>query len=178
MCVKQPSEVPAVKFDANLQEIASSGSQTVYSPLSLLVLLASLLGAKGPQGDTELQLRDGFLALQNRRDDNLASFDMGEEQCGMPNTSNEDSPPSFCVANSMIVSDRFEKSINRSFIEKPTKVYKFKYSTFSQNEPEKTVNEVNTWIAKSTDGNIKNFLQAIDPNTVMMLINTLHFRGK
>ncbi|KAL3310240.1 Serpin peptidase inhibitor, clade B (Ovalbumin), member [Cichlidogyrus casuarinus] len=179
MCVKQPSEA-VIGVDAKVHEIVSTGDQTVYSPLSLLVLLASLLGAKAPQGQTESQLRNGFLSLQKKPDNNLASFDIGDQyvrqvmtstRCNMQDTTSEDAPPIFCIANSMIIAERFEKAIKRAFIDKMTNDYQFQYSTV-------TIDTINAWVEKNTNGMIKNFLQEIPFDTAMLLMNTLYFKGQ
>lgn len=41
-----------------------------------------------------------------------------------------------------------------------------------------TVNEVNEWVKKATDGYISEFLTSLPVNPVMMLINAMHFKGQ
>lgn len=41
-----------------------------------------------------------------------------------------------------------------------------------------TVDEVNEWVKKATNGHISKFLASLPVNTVMMLINAMHFKGQ
>lgn len=40
-----------------------------------------------------------------------------------------------------------------------------------------SVEEVNQWVEKATNGQIANFMESIPHNVVLMLINAMHFKG-
>lgn len=58
------------------------------------------------------------------------------------------------------------------FMEDSQKLYDSEPATLS------TVNEVNEWVKKATNGYISEFLTSLPINPVMMLINAMHFKGQ
>ncbi|XP_042603575.1 alpha-2-antiplasmin [Cyprinus carpio] len=41
-----------------------------------------------------------------------------------------------------------------------------------------SIEEVNRWVEESTKGHITNFMSSLPPNVILMLINTIHFKGE
>ncbi|KAL3306968.1 hypothetical protein Ciccas_014533 [Cichlidogyrus casuarinus] len=176
-----------------IDSLASSAHQTVYSPLTLPIFLASLLAAKAPQGETDRQICEGFMSMKGEfyyqghfcsqmQIDQYMQHSMTQAKC------QDDSSPKFCNSNSMIIADRFNSSIKRDFLDKMSNEYKVQYFTvsnqllidnyqFSPDKPNETLVQVNDWVATNTEGKIQNFLKEIKPDTTMIFINTLYFKG-
>lgn len=55
-----------------------------------------------------------------------------------------------------------------------------KSQRFFDSEPAvlKTLQQVNDWVENATNGKMPDFLSALPPNLLIMLINAVHFKGK
>ena len=138
------------------------------SPLSMANALAMLVN--GADGNTLNQIKDvlGVKGKSIEEIDNMYSALNRYLQSA-------DSSVTFTNANSIWIDDNFK--IKNDFISKNKQL--FNAEIRNQSLPsEKTMNDVNSWCEKKTNGCIKEILTSIpDANTRMILINALYFKG-
>jgi serpin B len=64
-----------------------------------------------------------------------------------------------------------------SFLDANTKHFSAEIKEKDFSKPA-TLAEINTWVEEKTGGKIRDIINKIDPNTVMMLINAIYFKGQ
>ena len=79
------------------------------------------------------------------------------------------------VANSVWTEKNFV--VKKPFINILTQYYSAESKSFDATDP-LVPKQVNSWIESKTNGLIKNMLDKLDQNTVMLLINAIYFKGK
>jgi len=79
------------------------------------------------------------------------------------------------VANSVWTEKNFV--VKKPFTDILTQSYDAESKSFDITDPQ-APGMVNNWIESKTNGLIKNMLDGLDPNTVMLLINAIYFKGK
>lgn len=79
------------------------------------------------------------------------------------------------IANSVWTENNF--SVKRSFIDILTNYFKADSKQFSIEDPA-APGKINTWIEDKTNGLIKEMVDQLSDNTVMLLINAIYFKGK
>jgi len=79
------------------------------------------------------------------------------------------------IANSVWTENNFV--VKNPFRDILTQYYNADAKSFDVTDP-KVPGLVNTWIESKTNGLIKNMIDQLDPNTVMLLINAIYFKGK
>ncbi|HNW57345.1 MAG TPA: serpin family protein [Bacteroidales bacterium] len=79
------------------------------------------------------------------------------------------------IANSVWTKDDFE--VKKSFIDILTNYYDADSKRFNPEDPA-APGLINGWIEDNTNGLIKNMIDKIEDNTVMLLINAIYFKGK
>lgn len=79
------------------------------------------------------------------------------------------------IANSVWTRDDFV--VKKPFIDILSQYYSADGKTFNISDPNAEV-PINTWISLKTNGLIKNMIDKLDGNTVMLLINAIYFKGK
>jgi len=79
------------------------------------------------------------------------------------------------VANSVWTENNFV--VKNPFKETLTRYYTADAKSFDITDP-KVPGLVNSWIESKTNGLIKNMVDQLDPNTVMLLVNAIYFKGK
>lgn len=79
------------------------------------------------------------------------------------------------IANSVWIENTFV--VKKSFNDILTRYYNAESNSFDITDP-LVPKQVNSWIENKTNGLIKNMLDQLDPNTVMLLINAIYFKGK
>jgi serine protease inhibitor len=67
--------------------------------------------------------------------------------------------------------------VKKPFSDILTEYYKAESKPFDITDPNVPA-KVNSWIDDKTNGLIKNMIDQLDPNTVMLLINAIYFKGK
>lgn len=78
------------------------------------------------------------------------------------------------IANSVWTANNFV--VKKPFIDILTQYYTAESKSFDPVDP-LVPKQVNSWIEGKTNGLIKNMLDKLDPNTVMLLINAIYFKG-
>jgi len=158
-------------FDIFRKVVENSGAQEniIISPLSISVALSMVLnGAEGPTRDAILKaLRTNGISTDAI---NTSYKDLADALLTV------DKRVLISIANSVWTEQNFPAK--KEFIDKLTEYYDAETKSFSKSNPSAAVKEVNDWIDDKTNGLIKNMLDDLDPNTVMLLINAIYFNGK
>ncbi len=142
------------------------GENALLSPLSALACLGMITG--GADGETLAQLEEALGMDEETLTKSLYAYISGlytGKNC------------KFQMANSIWTKDsdgRFH--VNEDFLQKNADWYgaEIYRAPFDGG----TLSDVNNWVKKNTDGMIKKMLDELDPDTVMLLINTLVFDAK
>ena len=150
-------------FSAELFRRSYDGENTLISPLS--VALALGMTASGAGGETAEQFCELFGGISpDEMNRYLYSY------------AAELASDSLNLANSVWMDDREDFTVKESFLQGVADyygadVYKSKFNSGA-------VDAVNDWIEEKTDGMIEKMLDEIDPDAVMLLVNTVLFEAK
>ncbi len=157
-------------FDIFKRTLASSdGSENVIiSPLSISSALSMALnGADGATRDAMLEaLRVNGLTPEaiNKSYKDLSQALLNVDKRVLINIAN-----SVWSEKNFVVKPPFAKIL--------TDYYNAESGSFDINDPN-APHEINLWIESKTNGLIRNMIDNLDPNTVMLLINAIYFKGK
>ena len=165
------SKAPADEFKAAASSFAaelfkdnySKGKTTLVSPLSVLTALA--LVQNGAQGNTLAQLEQALGGLDR---DTLNAY--MRAYCDFLTESDE-----LKIANSVWTDSSAEAK--RAFLQKAVDSYSAQLFSAPLSDP-KTVESINSWVKKNTDGMIPKIIENADRDAVMMLINAVAFEAK
>lgn len=145
-----------------LQESLESEKNTLISPLSVINALA--MTANGARGETLAQMESllggDISSLSEYLHDYNASLPSGEKYC-------------LHSANSVWIRDREDFTVEESFLQNSTDL--FGAEIYRAVFDDSTLQDINQWVARSTDEMIPEILREISPNAVMYLINALAF---
>ena len=154
----------ASSFAAELfKENYSKGKTTLVSPLSVLTALA--LVQNGAQGNTLAQLEQALGGLDR---DTLNAY--MRAYCDFLTESDE-----LKIANSVWTDSSAEAK--RAFLQKAVDSYSAQLFSAPLSDP-KTVESINSWVKKNTDGMIPKIIEKADRYAVMMLVNAIAFDAK
>lgn len=154
----------ASSFAAELfKDNYSKGKTTLVSPLSVLTALA--LVQNGAQGDTLAQLEQALGGLDR---DTLNAY--MRAYCDFLTESEE-----LKIANSVWTDSSAEAK--RAFLQKAVDSYSAQLFSAPLSDP-KTVESINSWVKKNTDGMIPKIIEKADRDAVMMLVNAIAFDAK
>ncbi len=165
------SKAPDDEFKAAVSSFAaelfkdnySKGKTTLVSPLSVLTALA--LVQNGAQGDTLAQLEQALGGLDR---DTLNAY--MRAYCDFLTESEE-----LKIANSVWTDSSAEAK--RAFLQKAVDSYSAQLFSVPLSDP-KTVESINSWVKKNTDGMIPKIIEKADRYAVMMLVNAIAFDAK
>ena len=154
----------ASSFAAELfKDNYSKGKTTLVSPLSVLTALA--LVQNGAQGDTLAQFEQALGGLDR---DTLNAY--MRAYCDFLTESDE-----LKIANSVWTDSSAEAK--RAFLQKAVDSYSAQLFSAPLSDP-KTVESINSWVKKNTDGMIPKIIENADRDAVMMLVNAIAFDAK
>lgn len=154
----------ASSFAAELfKDNYSKGKTMLVSPLSVLTALA--LVQNGAQGDTLAQLEQALGGLDR---DTLNAY--MRAYCDFLTESEE-----LKIANSVWTDSSAEAK--RAFLQKAVDSYSAQLFSAPLSDP-KTVESINSWVKKNTDGMIPKIIEKADRYAVMMLVNAIAFDAK
>lgn len=154
----------ASSFAAELfKDNYSKGKTTLVSPLSVLTALA--LVQNGAQGDTLAQLEQALGGLDR---DTLNAY--MRAYCDFLTESEE-----LKIANSVWTDSSAEAK--RAFLQKAVDSYSAQLFSAPLSDP-KTVESINSWVKKNTDGMIPKIIEKAYRYAVMMLVNAIAFDAK
>ena len=158
----------AFKLFGQINDNSKSDENIIISPLSVAYALSMTLnGAKGSTDQAKLQTLE------------LSGYTKDELNQAVKNLSSvifdKDSGVEISLANS--VWSRSDITINKEFTSVLEQYYKAESRQFKPGD-KNAVTLVNKWIEDKTDGMIKNMLDKVDDNIIMMLVNAICFKGK
>ena len=146
----------------------TAGENVVFSPLSISYALSMTLnGANGGTRDSILKA----LRLIGITPEAINSSykDLTHALLTV------DTRVLIAIANSVWTENDF--IVKQNFIDILTNYYDAESQSFDINDPA-VPGRINTWIADNTNGLIKNMIDRLEDNTVMLLINAIYFKGK
>jgi serpin B len=161
------------KFAFNLfrELVAEDMDKNIFiSPLSISMALAMTYnGAEGTTKDAMAKtLNFGNMTLEeiNREYSNL-----------IESLTNVDQAVKLLIGNSVWIRKEFEPVVKSSFLERVGTSYDGEMFTRDFGNPQ-TVSEINGWVDRNTEGKIKEMIQNLSPELVMLLINAIYFKGE
>jgi len=157
-------------FDIFNKVLENSGESEniIISPLSISFALSMTLnGANGATRDAMLEaLRvNGIIPeIINNSYKNLSEALLSVDKRVL-----------ISIANSVWTENKFV--VKKPFTDILTGFYNAESKSFDINDP-LVPEQMNTWIESKTNGLIKNMIDQLNDNTVMLLINAIYFKGK
>lgn len=140
----------------------------IISPLSISTALS--MTANGAQGETREDIMEA-LKLSG-----LSAEVLNESYRDLIKTLlSVDSRVAISVANSVWTREGF--AAKKQFMDALINFYNATTGTFDPNDPQ-SVTEINTWISDNTNGLIRDMLDEIHPDAMMLLINAIYFKGQ
>ena len=149
---------------------ADSGKNVFASPLSVwLALSMTYNGASGTTAEgMAVALHATGISLEDLNSDNAGL--MGILIAADPKVK-------IAIANSIWMRDSFEQHVNADFLDRNKQFYAAGVKELDFNNTE-AAGVINKWVEDHTNGNIKELVQPpIDPDTVLFLINAVHFKA-
>ena len=146
---------------------ANSAENTVFSPLSLTLLMAMI--NNGAVGETQQQIMEP-LGFGDYTADELNAF----YRKMLDAAANLDPKVTVETANSIWVKNGFP--VKPAFVKLNEESYDAEVKNVDLLNPA-TLTAINNWASQKTHGKIEKILDEIDPHTVMILMNALYFKG-
>lgn len=164
----ETNNIFAFNIFKQIEQDTDNSENILISPLSIAYALSMTLN--GAEGETlEAMLSTLSLNGYDKEEINSAFHALTKV------LSNNDPDVDISMANS--VWSRDDISINLEFISTLADYYNAEVKQFRAGDPDVPSN-VNLWIEDKTEGMIKDMLDSVDPNLVMMLVNAICFNGK
>ena len=149
------------------ESIPENKKSFLISPLSIAVALG--MTAEGAAGETRAEFiemlgfePEEFSRVLYSHVNNLFSNEKNSKLLG---------------ANSIWYSNDNDFSVNNEYLRRMKDYYSPSLYTVDFYD-RKTASEINSWVSKNTDGMIKEIVKELNPDTVMVLINTIVFDAK
>ncbi|KAM5129320.1 uncharacterized protein ACMZJ9_019817 [Mantella aurantiaca] len=141
-----------------------------FSPMSISLLFSMLsVGAKGQTRD-QMYNALGFNMSAISEEDINRGFQNLLQVLNEPNTDLE-----LSSANAIFV-DQHAKLVEK-FSEDLKNFYKSEAISMDFQDGEGAKTQINSYVEKKTNGKIKDLLQSLSPQTLLVLINTIYFKG-
>lgn len=154
-------------LDLMTHAIKDSDDNVMLSPLSILTALS--MTANGAKSDT---LREMEQVLGGKLD----IHQLNEFIKAYSDTLPSSDQAKLAIANSIWYKDAPGVTIREDFQKANQKYYSA--GIFPAAFDEKTVTDINSWVAKNTDGMIKKLVDELSPANRMVLINAILFDGE
>ncbi len=147
-----------------------SGKNVFASPLS--VWLALSMTYNGASGTTAEGMAKALHAT------GITLDDLNSDNAGLMGILTAADPKvKIAIANSIWMRDSFEQHVNADFLDRNRQFYAAGVKALDFNNAE-AAGTINKWVEDHTNGNIKELVQPpINPDTVMLLINAVHFKA-
>ena len=146
----------------------SEGKNIMISPLSISYALS--MTVNGATGET----REAMLEALRLQGINTDALNKGYKDLTAALLS-VDKRVIMSIANSVWTEDDFD--VKKSFTDVLTQYYNAQSESFDINDPNAPA-KMNAWIEDKTNGLIKDMIQKLEDNTVMLIINAIYFKGK
>ena len=158
--LKSKTSKTAAEFSYELfKNSYSDGENALVSPISIMYALA--MTQNGAEGNTLSQMENAFGTDRETLNAYLKSYLASADE-------------SLNLSQSLWVYSNF--GVKNSFLQKNADY--FNADIYSTPMDSTTLADINKWISDKTDGEIKNALDRIEPNTDIFLINATLFNGK
>jgi serine protease inhibitor len=157
-------------FNMLRELVAEDGDKNIFmSPLSISLALAMTYnGAGGTTRDAMAHtLRFGSMTLDEINQAYLALIESLEHA---------DQAVQLLIGNSVWTKSAFAPLVKASFIDHVTASYQGELFTRDFADPQ-TIHEINSWVNEQTQGKIKEIVQELSSELVMLLINAIYFKG-
>lgn len=138
---------------------------TLLSPISILAALA--MTANGAKGETLAQMEKVF---------GVSMEALNPEMSAYITSSKEIEELEINIANSIWFKDVKSLSVKEDFIQKNVNYYEA--DIYAAPFDDSTVDDINNWVKKNTNGMIPSILNQISQDAVMYLINAVAFDAK
>jgi serpin B len=149
-------------------ENTEESENVIISPLSISSALSMALN--GADGETRKEMLEAL---------RMNGMDPGVVNISYKNLTEDllkvDSRVLISIANSIWTENNFV--VKKPFTDILSEYYDTESQSFDINDPD-VVKPINNWIEDKTNGLITNMLDALDPQTVMLLINAIYFKGQ
>ena len=146
----------------------ASDNNIMISPASIMMALDMV--AAGAKGETQTQLTDLFA-------EGKGPLTQQAYASALMDKINEAEDVEFSCANAVWSNKAIlGNAVNLEYIEYIQDTFNAEY--IAENFNEKTVGEINGWVDKHTDHMIKEVIESLDPDTVMVLVNAICFDGE
>ncbi|MFP4288310.1 MAG: serpin family protein [Bacteroidales bacterium] len=143
-------------------------SNMMVSPLSASIALTMLLN--GADNETYNQIKEML-----DYDENMTIEEINEAYMSLvPQLINADEKVTTTIANAVFY--RMNFSFRQSFLDQLINNFDAHAESLDFNNPQ-AVNTINEWAGDQTNGKIDKVIEAIDPLTVMFIMNALYFKG-
>jgi serpin B len=140
----------------------------IISPLSISVALS--MAMNGANGAT----RDAI--IEALRDNGIPPEDINSSYKNLTETLlSVDKRVLINIANSVWTEEKFP--VKKQFTDILTQDYNADSKSFNVEDPGAPA-DMNNWIEDKTNGLIKNMIESLDPQSAMLLINAIYFKGK
>ena len=151
--------------------IADDRNKNIFiSPLSISMALTMTYNGAG--GTT----REAMTRTLNFGSMSLEEINQGYSNL-IGSLENADQSFSMLIGNSIWMKKEFEPLVKSSFIDRLKAYYNSEAFIRNFGNPQ-TVNEINGWVDEITEGKIKEMIQKVDPELVMILLNAIYFKGE
>ncbi len=160
---------PVADFSVRLlKEAYVSNKNTLISPLSMYLALG--MTANGSNGETLEEFEDVLGMGADINDLNIFYKQLTDRIINHKEVEVK-------VANSIWYNSTDTLNVKADFLQKNANYYGA--SAYKANfEDSSTVNDINNWVKKKTNGSVDKIINEIPQNTQMFLVNALYFEGK
>lgn len=163
-CSPQSSNALGLTLLTHIFRTDHTNSNIVISPLSISAILTILYHGSKQSSRQELAK---YLKYEHLDDNKV----MNEWKHIFKNTMQTN----VLIAHGLFVSQGFQ--MTDLFRDRITKSYAANIDSVDFGAKE-TIDTINAYIADKTKGKVRNFLEAVDPKSLLLLVNAVHFKGQ
>lgn len=158
-------------FNLFTELINEEGNKNIFiSPLSVSIALA--MAYNGAEGTT----RDAMAKALNFG--NMTLEEINHEYSNLlESLKNVDQAVKLLIGNSVWMKQEFKPAVKSSYLESVGTSYDGEMFTRDFGNPQ-TVSDINDWTNQRTEGKIKEIINDLSPDLVMLLINAIYFKGE
>ncbi|CAM2116238.1 unnamed protein product [Caretta caretta] len=171
-CVKQGASYADFTFRFYKQAILVEADKNVFfSPVSIATAFAML--AMGAKSTTRTQIFEGmgFSLTEIQEEEIHESFHHHIHMMNCPNNKIQTS-----MGNALFIAAEF-KALEK-FLQDVKTFYETEYFPTNFHNLKEAEKKINGYVEKKTRGKIPELVSSLDPNTVMVLVNYIYFKGK
>lgn len=144
------------------RQSSQDGQDGLISPLSAFYALGMCLN--GAAGTTRTQMEEML---------SMSTEQVNEQASALLRQIEEDPDSQLSLADSIWINGSTGRTIRQDYRDQMQSLYGA--DLFDQPFDEQTVDAVNSWVSRHTDGQIEKMVESLEPSAVLMLINALNF---